>query len=93
MVFRDINKDLKERLYHDNFIDDDIASLLGVSELSIYHWQANVEQHGSVIPPPNPFQGHPPLLHAEAMNVLVSISCDSHKLSLDDIQELAQAQS
>ncbi|KAK0493878.1 hypothetical protein EDD18DRAFT_1077922 [Armillaria luteobubalina] len=90
MVFRHISKDLKERalwLYHNDFIDDDIASLLGVSECSIYHWLANVEQYGSVIPPPNPFQGRPPLLHAEAMNDLVSLSYESPQLFLDEIQE------
>ncbi|KAK0505273.1 hypothetical protein EDD18DRAFT_1344075 [Armillaria luteobubalina] len=75
MVFRHISKDLKERalwLYHNDFIDDDIASLLG---------------YGSVIPPPNPFQGRPPLLHAEAMNDLVSLSYESPQLFLDEIQE------
>ncbi|KAK0485137.1 hypothetical protein IW261DRAFT_1582691 [Armillaria novae-zelandiae] len=83
MVFRHINKDLQERRYHNNFIDDNIASLMGVSERSIYRWQANVEHYGSVIPPLNPFEGHPPLLHAEAMNNLLVVA---HDLSISRSQ-------
>ncbi|KAK0464069.1 hypothetical protein IW261DRAFT_1347456 [Armillaria novae-zelandiae] len=80
MIFCHISKDLKEHvlwLYQNDFIDDDVASLLDVSE----------QQYGSAIPPLNPFQGCPPLHHAEAMNDLISLSHESPQLFLGVIQE------
>lgn len=62
MVFHNISSDIKERaiwlLDHD-YIPEDVASILGVSRRSIGHWTNNIEEFGTVVPPPNPNRGRP----------------------------------
>lgn len=57
MVFRHISEDMKNRalwLRQQGYISDEISELLGVSTRSISRWQANMDEHGSVIPPHDP---------------------------------------
>jgi transposase len=68
IVFRHISQDLKERvlwLLENDFIPNDVADIFGVSRRSIYHWQANIENYGSVDRPRNPLHGRPCTLNAE----------------------------
>ncbi len=52
MVYRRISQDLKERalwlLGHD-YIPEDVAEILGVSERSLARWKANELNYGSVM--------------------------------------------
>lgn len=77
MVYRRISKDLKERalwLLGNDYIPEDVAEILGVSERSIARWKANEINYGSVIPPRNPLQGRPPLLDSMQTHDLIRVT-------------------
>ncbi|THU92537.1 hypothetical protein K435DRAFT_593366, partial [Dendrothele bispora CBS 962.96] len=90
MVFRHISKDVKEGalwlLEHD-YIPEDIAYLLGVSERSIHRWRNNVELHGSVVASRILLQGRPTLMSTEAREDLIALTAESPELFLDEIQD------
>jgi len=46
-----------------------------------------MDPHGSVIPPHNPLQGHPPALNAEQRNGLFNVLDQAPELFLDEIQD------
>jgi hypothetical protein len=59
MVYHHISEDMKNQvlwLLDNRVLPDvyDVVEIFGVSERSIYRWQANLNDYGSVIPPPNP---------------------------------------
>ncbi|KZP29549.1 hypothetical protein FIBSPDRAFT_671076, partial [Athelia psychrophila] len=57
MVFRHISKDIKDRALHllsEGYITEDVCDIFDVSERSLCRWRANLEAHGSVIPPQQP---------------------------------------
>ncbi|KAE9402139.1 hypothetical protein BT96DRAFT_785337, partial [Gymnopus androsaceus JB14] len=90
MVFRQISKDLKDRalwLRENDYIDDEIAALLGVSTRSIYRWQDNLETHGSVIPPSNILRGRPSAINTQIREDLIALSAESPEFFLDEIQD------
>jgi len=90
MVFRHISQDLKERvlwLLENDFIPNDVADIFGVSQRSIYRWQANIENYGSVIPPRNPLCGRPHTLNADQTHDLFTLLNDAPEMYLDEIQE------
>ena len=46
-----------------------------------------MDLYGSVIPPHNPLQGHPPALNAEQRNDLFDVLDQAPKMFLDEIQD------
>lgn len=90
MVFHSISKDIKEQalwLLGEDFIDEDIAALLGVSTRSIRQWEDNFEQYGSVIPPQILPRGRPSVMSTAVREDLIALSAESPELFLDEIQD------
>ncbi|KZP13383.1 hypothetical protein FIBSPDRAFT_753451, partial [Athelia psychrophila] len=52
-------------LRSEGYISDDICNILGISNYSLHRWKNNLDNHSSVIPPPNPFDGCPQVLNAD----------------------------
>jgi transposase len=90
MVFRHISQDIKERalwlLEHD-YIPEDVASILGVSDRSMRRWENHMEQYGSVVPPPNPNRGRPRILNADMTHDLATLIAEAPEMYLDEIQD------
>ncbi|KZP28142.1 hypothetical protein FIBSPDRAFT_729736, partial [Athelia psychrophila] len=60
--FRNISKDIKDRAHYlplEGYITEDVCDIFDVSERSLRHWWANLEAHGSAIPPQQLIQGRP----------------------------------
>jgi transposase len=74
-------------LLENDFIPDDVADIFGVSRRSIYRWQANIENYGSVDCPCNPLHGHPRTLNADQTHDLFTLLNDAPEMFLDKIQE------
>jgi len=66
---------------------EDICEILGVSQSSIYRWKKSMEENGSVIPPHNPIQGRPRILHGDQTQDLFAMMADAPELYLDEIQD------
>ncbi len=90
MVFRHISEDIKHRalwlLEHD-YIPSDVAFILGVSERSMRRWENNMEEYGSVVPPPNPNRSRPRILNADMTHDLMTLITEAPEMYLDEIQE------
>ena len=90
MVFRRISADFKERalyLLENEYIDDEVCEILGVSRSSLYRWKAIQAASGTVIRPRNPLQGRPRILNAEQTHNLFSMVSDAPEMYLDEIQD------
>ncbi|KZP05076.1 hypothetical protein FIBSPDRAFT_766410 [Athelia psychrophila] len=76
MVFRHISKDIKDRALHllsEGYITEDVCDIFDVSERSLCRRRANLEAHGSVIPPQQPIQGRPRILKADHTHNLLTL--------------------
>ena len=90
MVFRCISQDVKERalwLLEHNYIPDNVADILGVSDRSIRRWENNMEQYGSVVPPPPLNRGRPRILNADMTHDLATLISEAPAMYLDEIQD------
>lgn len=92
MVYCHISEDLKNHvlflLDSGNLPDEyDVAEIFGVSERSIYHWRENLENDGSVIPPPSLSRGHPCILNADQTHNLFTLLQEAPEMYLNEIQD------
>jgi len=92
MVYRRISEDLKNRvlfLLDSGDLPDeyDVAEIFGVSERSIYRWRENLENYGSVVPPPSPSRGRPRILNADQTHDLFTLLQEAPEMYLDEIQD------
>lgn len=90
MVFRKIDKQLKERalwLLERGFRAEQVQIIQGVSESSLKRWQRNLDTYGNVLPPQNPLQSRPRILTADQTDELLELLTDSPCLYLDEIQD------
>lgn len=90
MVFRKISEDIKKRalwLYDNNYVPDDIAHILGVSERSFWRWKRNMGLYDSVTPPQIRDRGRPRILNADHTHDLLTLMQEAPELYLDEIQE------
>lgn len=90
MPYRPISKDIKDRalfLLAEGWIPEDVMEIFGVSASSLYRWRHNLEQYGSVVPPPNPTHGRPRLLTADQTDAVLSFLDECAARYLDEIME------
>ncbi len=90
MVYRHISKDLKDcalwLILHD-YAPEDICELFDISQRSVAQWKHNDRVYGSIIPPPNPMQGHPRLLNGDMTYDLYTLLQEAPEMYLSEIQD------
>jgi transposase len=90
MVFGHISPDLKQPslwLLEQGYLPSEICHLLGVSLSSLRRWERNYDEFGHVIPPRNPSQGRPNLLHQPHFAGLIEHVKHAPEMYLDEMQD------
>ncbi|KAJ2911303.1 hypothetical protein MD484_g9111, partial [Candolleomyces efflorescens] len=86
MVFRKISQEFKEcalSLWERGWDVNDIADILCVSRASIYRWQANLDNYGTIIRPS--IRGAPRIISRIVMTAVHTLFETDHDLYLDEI--------
>ena len=89
MVYRKISKDLKEcalRLWEAGWSRSDICDALWISTASLYRWQENFNQFGTVSRFPSGLQGRPRIIALVAMTAIKEIYSEHSDTYLDELQ-------
>jgi transposase len=88
MVNRKISADIKQcavTLWNCGWQLGVIGNILGISQRSIYRWQENLGQHGSVLPPPSPLRGRPRLIARATLDVVQTLLEKDPDLFVDEL--------
>ncbi|KAG6894716.1 hypothetical protein C0992_005003, partial [Termitomyces sp. T32_za158] len=90
MPFQHISKDIKEHalwLYQHNYLLEDVCTIFGISERSLYRWCHHDAGFGSVIPLHYPIQGHSKKLNYNMTHDLVTLLDEAPDMYLAEIQD------
>ncbi|KIJ43051.1 hypothetical protein M422DRAFT_253841 [Sphaerobolus stellatus SS14] len=91
MVFRHISRDLKLRslwMLDNGYLPDEIQPILNVSDRSVRHWAANIQDFGNVIRPQNALHGWPHTLTATQIHAVIDLVNASPEMYLNEIRDL-----
>jgi hypothetical protein len=54
---------------------------------NLYHWKANQLDYSGIIPPTNPFRGHPRILNVDQTHNLLALLAEAPEMYLNEIMD------
>ncbi|EJD33040.1 hypothetical protein AURDEDRAFT_45466, partial [Auricularia subglabra TFB-10046 SS5] len=90
MVYRKIGDGIRQRtvaLLDAGWTPDELSIIMDVNIRSVYRWKKNVNDYGTVLPPPSFARGRPRLLSGEDLNEILLLLERLPQLYLREIRE------